>query len=120
MRQDEIPHGENSYGVTWQMRASAASLICFQGKLLDRWALCLQFQASIAASAMWYGIIKGKVMKDNLISSNVVASVAYRGPLDKYKATRQTMDADLVKSVGASMKGMLGNKQAIAVRVTAV
>jgi hypothetical protein len=59
-------------------------------------------------------------MKDNLISSNVVASVGYSSPLDKYKVTRQTMDAELVQSVGASMKGMLGNKQAIAVRVTAV
>jgi len=102
------------------MRAWAASLICFQGKLLDRWVLCLQFRASIAVSVMWYGTKKGKIMKDNLISSNVVASVGYSSPLDKYKVTRQTMDAELVQSVGASMKGMLGNKQAIAVRVTAV
>lgn len=62
---------------------------------------------------------KDKIMKDNLISSNIVTVDREAPSLGKFKVDRRAMDADLVQPVSASLKTMLGNKQAIAVRVTA-
>ena len=60
-------------------------------------------------------------MTKNVIASNVVATRSYkeRSVFDKLAKSARTIDAELAQSISASMKTMLGNKQAIAVRVTA-